>query len=412
MLLFVILVSSIILAHDTSATIPCLSTVKSSFKIYTVAQAAKKTNCSLTKKLQNSLKKNGFTKVMCPFGILLVATTKYPDELLKYGANIVANLIDNDNNGKPDHLATKNVLAHQGKNGSGMALVCGVNQKEERKEENLPLEQTFSCQTWKAGKTKNEKLYKAIMFEEAFHLVNEAWASSFPEIFGYKNFVDSLICRETAMHQCTKPGWWHPENKCPKGAPFSPGSPASSPLKPGDGDCTSASCDCFEFYRQAATLYMGWDDLPFWYSDYMPSKKEAFMDMATDDFLEMMANPDYFQPQAPLSAVYTRKNIRGTKEESKGACRNNSKFRVNGKSCSWVSKKPKDRCLLSGAAKGCKESCDNCPCNKGGGKINGEEACEGHGYNKKECLTIGNECCHYQGGKCWSSIGQDICKGV
>jgi len=348
--------STILLANVVSSTIPCLSHVKSSLKIYTVAGAKKKTKCKLRKNLAKSLTANGFTKVMCPFGILLVATDEYPDELLKYGANIVANLVDSDNNGKADDMATLRALAHRGKNGSGAALVCGVNRSEGRQEDNLKgLAWTFSCQTWKAGTSKNEKRYKAIMFEEAFHMVNEGWATAYPDVFGYANFQDSIICRETARHQCVKPGWWHEENKCPNGAPFSSGNPASSPLQPGEGDCTHPTCDCFEFYRQAATLYMGWYELPFWYSSYMPKSKESFLNMASNELLDMMANPLYNQPQAPLSGVYTKKNIRGSKGVSKGSCRDSKKFKVNGKGCKWVAESPLDRCKLSGAQNGCKK---------------------------------------------------------
>lgn len=197
-------------------------------------------------------------------------------------------------------------------------------------------------------------------------MINNGWADVYPDIFGYRSFEHSLICRETASHQCVSPGWWHPENKCPKGAPFHPGNPASSPLSPGYGDCTEPTCDCFEFYRQAITLYMGWYDLPFWYSDYMPTTKSAFQAMASQELLNMMANPKYNQPQSPLSGVYTKKKMRGTKGKPLGACRNNLQFRVDGdpqKSCRWVKQNPSKRCKENGAKNACKLVCDNCPCN-------------------------------------------------
>ena len=90
-----------------------------------------------------------------------------------------------------------------------------------RQEQNIEgLDYTFSCQTH-GGESNDE--YRAIMFEEAFHMLNEGWADVYPDIFGYDSFQSSLICRETASHQCVSPGWWHPENKCPNGAPFTPG---------------------------------------------------------------------------------------------------------------------------------------------------------------------------------------------
>jgi len=41
-------------------------------------------------------------------------------------------------------------------------------------------------------------------------------------------------------------------------------------------------------------------------------------------------------------------------------------------------------------------------------KLNGEKACEGHGYNQKKCEAIG--CCHWDNEECWSSVGKKKCK--
>merc|ERR1712216_489831 len=45
---------------------------------------------------------------------------------------------------------------------------------------------------------------------------------------------------------------------------------------------------------------------------------------------------------------------------------------------------------------------------------NGEEACEGHGFDETQCLAI--PCCQWDaeepdGEGCWSAVGQDICSG-
>lgn len=306
---------------------------------------------------------------MCPFGVLVVGTSNYPDELLKYGANIVANLIDNDNDGKADDTKVLNFLAYNGKLNHGASLVCGKTRKEEAKEQYLTaLDYTFSCQTWK-GENEGEKSVKAIMVEEAFHMIHQnGLARAYPEALGLDDFTSSVACREAARLQCVQPGWWHPENKCPNGAPFSPGNPASSPLQPGDGDCTEANCDCAEYYRQAMTLNMGWDDLDFWYSDYMPSSKQEFEEMSSSELLSMMADPKYNQPQSPLSGVY-EKSVKGTYGKGKGGCKN------------------------------------NCECEKS--EQNGEEVCENHGYNENDCNNVG--CCHFDDGECWSSVGTNMC---
>ena len=38
---------------------------------------------------------------------------------------------------------------------------------------------------------------------------------------------------------------------------------------------------------------------------------------------------------------------------------------------------------------------------------NGEEACEGHGFDQDQCLQVG--CCEWDDNSCWSSIGDDEC---
>ena len=58
---------------------PCLDETNSSFQIYNLKQAAKK--CKLHKKLRKQLKQQKFTKIMCPFGVLVVGTSNYPDEV-------------------------------------------------------------------------------------------------------------------------------------------------------------------------------------------------------------------------------------------------------------------------------------------------------------------------------------------
>lgn len=64
---------------ETFAKLPCLEPVKSSFKVYSLHDGAKE--CQIERKLRRALKRNGFSKVMCPFGILMVATKRYPNEV-------------------------------------------------------------------------------------------------------------------------------------------------------------------------------------------------------------------------------------------------------------------------------------------------------------------------------------------
>ena len=48
-----------------------------------------------------------------------------------------------------------------------------------------------------------------------------------------------------------------------------------------------------------------------------------------------------------------------------------------------------------------------------GGELNGEKACENHGYTETECYAVGDgSCCHWGELQCWSSIGTAICPGT
>ena len=42
-----------------------------------------------------------------------------------------------------------------------------------------------------------------------------------------------------------------------------------------------------------------------------------------------------------------------------------------------------------------------------GAPDNGEEVCEGHRYSRAECEAI--NCCQWDDGECWSSVGKDPC---
>ena len=230
---------------------------------------------------------------------------------LKYGANIVANLLDNNNDGIVDDAAVLGQLAQKKVLGHGAVLMCGSTRAKEQKESFFEeiFAYSFSCQTFSSFGKATE--FKAIMFEESFHMIHQnGWAVSYPDIFGLDSYTSSVVCRETARHQCTSPGYFHPENTCPNGSTLAPGSPQASPLQ---GTCNYPSCDCAEFYRQAATAYMNWvGDLDFWYADHMPNNKADFVSMSSSEMLSVMENPAYHQPQAPLSGVYTQTGMTGT----------------------------------------------------------------------------------------------------
>lgn len=46
----------------------------------------------------------GMTKAICPFGVLIMGNPSYPDSYLWYAANIVSNILDQDNDGLVDNV--------------------------------------------------------------------------------------------------------------------------------------------------------------------------------------------------------------------------------------------------------------------------------------------------------------------
>eukprot|EP01047_Picozoa_sp_COSAG01_P102046 COSAG01_NODE_31692_length_593_cov_0.566802_1_plen_145_part_10 len=89
-----------------------------------------------------------------------------------------------------------------------------------------------------------------------------------------------------------------------------------------------------------------------------------------------------------------------------------------------------DECASSPCVNGavCTESASHMSGGTGGGGaggvLNGEQACENHGYNNTQCLSVGvspnatgtaaQSCCHWNSGlgECFSSIGQNRCPGA
>lgn len=69
-----------------------------SYSISTLPEVG--TDCNaMTSDEKNSLVTAGYTKSVCPFGILIVGTSLYDDSYMQYAANVVANLMDPDHNG-------------------------------------------------------------------------------------------------------------------------------------------------------------------------------------------------------------------------------------------------------------------------------------------------------------------------
>ena len=59
----------------------------------------------------------------------------------------------------------------------------------------------------------------------------EGWSQLFPAEMGLQNDFSSLTCQQMKKITCKRPGWWHPENKCP---PIGISIPQNDPLDGGN----------------------------------------------------------------------------------------------------------------------------------------------------------------------------------
>ena len=62
-----------------TAPVGTAQTIDSSFKVYNTEEA--KTTCMLNDQVKAALDNNGFSKIMCPFGILVFADADYSNDV-------------------------------------------------------------------------------------------------------------------------------------------------------------------------------------------------------------------------------------------------------------------------------------------------------------------------------------------
>ena len=126
---------------------PDLGKVESPFPVVQLQTDEATARCKIPSAIQRSLVANGFVKAVCPFGVLLAATSTYPDKGARYGAAVIANMLDQDQDGQADDAAVVASLTYLNDN-RGAMMACGVSRAEEEKEEFVEgFDYTFSCQT-------------------------------------------------------------------------------------------------------------------------------------------------------------------------------------------------------------------------------------------------------------------------
>ena len=192
-----------------SSSWPDPGTVLSPFAIISPDDAKTKCdNANINNAVVSLLKSKSLTKVACPFGVPVVGHKDFPTGYVLYAANVLARLLDKNQDGAVDDAAVLKGL----KDYKAMAI-GGISQATE----DVPMEDspaTFGLQVWKGD--DSDVVAKQILVEEIFHMVTQwGWGIAYPSDVGSNDFTTSIACREMKRVACCNPGWMHSENRCP-----------------------------------------------------------------------------------------------------------------------------------------------------------------------------------------------------
>ncbi len=241
----------------------------------------------LPDKVKKALMKTEMTQCAMPFGVLIAADKNMNKKYVNLLASIVAEFLDQNRDGIPDDPKLHKIL----KNWKKAWLAMPTNPKKwERKQVSKlsrHLGDDIIAPAWWMD-SGNEKQIKAMLVEEAFHLITQFGLSkAYPKKFGVENWK-STIAKETKMAACK---WWqHPENSCPN-------SPKR--LK---GSCKEANCDVTEFFQQVVILRAGMK--PGWYGIGFPKNKKKLEKLLSNEMKELLDDNRYHIINKPLQFNY------------------------------------------------------------------------------------------------------------
>ena len=112
---------------ETAKSLTPIGGFKTTFAVTTLP--AVDTACSgITSAMLTSLTTAGYSKAVCPFGILMVGTDVYDDSYLQYAANVAANFMDPDHDGVANNDAAKGYglnIANRAKTAVSLAFLGG-----------------------------------------------------------------------------------------------------------------------------------------------------------------------------------------------------------------------------------------------------------------------------------------------
>tara|TARA_Y100001970_G_scaffold269788_1_gene362836 strand:+ start:3952 stop:4842 length:891 start_codon:yes stop_codon:yes gene_type:complete len=245
---------------------------------------------SISNSAKNALMSAGMTRCMMPFGVLLSAGQDMPIAYLEMSGRILAEMLDQDIDGKMDDLSLSQYVSDW-KTG-WLAMPTDKEQWENAQWPILysQLGYDIIIPSWWMGTSNAEpdEHAKAVMVEEITHFLTQfGYGPRYPEKFGVEDW-SSTIAQETAQAQCV---WWqHPENSCPESPPTV------------QGDCSDSNCDVVEFYHQVLILRSGME--PGWYGIGFPTTAAELDELLGDEMKSLMDDPNYHQLNSPLTFEY------------------------------------------------------------------------------------------------------------
>ena len=236
------------------------------------------------------LAETGMTRVAMPFGVLLAADDRMPMPYVRQAVAVLAEMLDQDLDGRPDDPALVDLLADH----STAWLAMPVDEEDWERDQLPKLERVLGYDivipSWWLDPVPGgpDARGRAVMVEEIHHFITQFGLSRLhPDVFGVDDWT-SVIARETARARCDF--WQHPENDCP-------GSPAEFP-----GDCRDPNCDAVEFYQQVVVLRAGME--PGWRGIGFPETAQELESLLSEEIKAAIDDPDHHQLRRPLEFDY------------------------------------------------------------------------------------------------------------
>lgn len=239
---------------------------------------------------RDALAHAGMTRVAMPFGVLLAADDRMPLPYARQAAAVLAEMLDQDRDGRPDDPALVELLADRGT--AWLAMPVDEDDWERRQLPRLEraLGYDIVIPAWWLEPVPDgpDDHGRAVIVEEIHHFITQFGLSRLhPKIFGVDDWT-SVIARETQRARCDF--WQHPENDCP-------GRPAVFP-----GECAEPNCDVVEFYHQVVVTRAGME--PGWRGIEFPETRDELEAALGAEIKAAIDDPRFHQLRHPLRFDY------------------------------------------------------------------------------------------------------------